>query len=75
MNESTCEGCGADIIWIKDQKGTRVPLTKRRVRAYMVDGAAHPFYMENSNGEPVLIHVSHFITCPDADKFSKGGGG
>lgn len=63
-----CKSCGAAIIWITDQKGTRLLVNKTRVRVYTTWG----HYKEvRHTDEPLLYHISHFLTCPNATKHSK----
>lgn len=67
--KSKCKSCGADIIWA-DISGKKTPLNFRRVAVY------NEKYIPGSN-DPEFIkfldpfYISHFITCPDADKWSK----
>ncbi len=70
-----CSSCGAKIIWIKDQNGTRIPVNKTRVRTYFeVEGGEWCFTPDNSGtGKACLYHISHFLTCPDSSEHSKGG--
>lgn len=82
LRANQCDSCGASIIWIKDQNGTRIPLNKGRVRVYTSDGpqpAERWLYAVGENdhpldGKPRLFHISHFITCPNATHHSKKGG-
>jgi len=60
-NLGTCRSCGATIEW-----------------AELVSGARHPFNspLHPVGGTDVTLEVdaaqSHFATCPDAKKWSKG---
>lgn len=54
-----CRSCGADIVWMKTVNGKSIPVDAETVH----DSGAELF---DSN-----FHVSHFATCPDADKFRK----
>ena len=66
-----CKACGAPVIWIKDQNGTKLPVNKVRVRAYIVT-ERRSCYLHLDDNEPRLVHVSHFTTCPGASEFSQG---
>lgn len=54
-NERLCNSCDAKIVWGKTRNGKRVPIDVPE------DGE------EIASG----IYVSHFSTCPDADKHRK----
>jgi len=73
-NEGTCRSCGAEIIWA-DIGGKRIPLNKRRVRAYRrrmdQDPDGHIHEIRGENLEPALFHISHFVTCPNASEHGK----
>ena len=68
MKEGTCRGCGARILFIEDDKGTRQVLDLQApvfaVIAYGGDGDAT--CIRNR-----MAYVSHFATCPNASEFSK----
>jgi hypothetical protein len=69
VKTTPCESCGAEVIWAEID-GKRIPLNKRRVRAYLgpVDeGFAVPRFEKRA-----LVHISHFVTCPNASSHSKG---
>lgn len=70
-NVATCKSCGAAIRWVMDQNGTRLPLNKTRVRAYEVDGQGKATYAMSEKGKPMLVHVSHFVSCPHATAHSR----
>lgn len=63
---STCKGCGKEIVWGQDDKGTKVPLDTKPPTWIIVgnhkDGTAK---IVRSSG-----YVSHFATCPKANDFS-----
>lgn len=61
---SKCKGCGKPITWGIDPEGKRIPLDPSApVYAY----ASETQQCERTG----LALVSHFATCPDANKFSK----
>jgi len=63
-----CKGCGADIIWIKTQSGKSMPVDAKPISGYPA-----PLLSTVLVHEMVKIHMSHFATCPKADKFRKRG--
>ena len=78
-----CHTCNAEIRWAEID-GKRIPLNKRRVRAYEVYkerwttlhvGDLSDLHPAADNlpppGTPHLVHISHFITCPQASSHSK----
>ncbi len=67
FNTAKCRSCGAYIVWLKTKAGKTMP-----VDADSVDDADAPV----GAGEKPLFdanagHVSHFATCPNADKHRK----
>ena len=74
-----CSSCGAQIVWAKF-KDKAIPLNKRRVRAYLAEeGDFHLLENTDLSGfpgwpeveAPLLVHISHFLTCPNASSHSK----
>jgi hypothetical protein len=61
---ASCRACGAAIIWMIDQDGTRLPMNKTRVRSYMITGRGQGIYAKQADGTPYLVFVSHFLSCP-----------
>lgn len=72
MTDTVCKSCGAEIVWITDQGGKRIPLNKRRVRIYSYDkeNKARCGYAIHTDGTPLLTYISHFVTCPNASDHS-----
>lgn len=66
-----CRGCGAEILWAKTLSGKNIPLDTKApvfmVTMDEVEGQKKPMALGIKSGM-----VSHFSTCPDADKFSGG---
>lgn len=73
MKGTTCSTCGALIVHVIDQAGTRVPLNAKRVRAYRVNPGTDEGAFLTQAGEPLLVYVSHFTTCPQAGEHSRRG--
>lgn len=55
---SKCRACGASIHWLKTSTGRTMPVDS----ATVVEADTH---FESPR------HVSHFATCPEADRFRK----
>jgi len=72
-----CDSCGADIMWREDQNGVTHPLNYRRVRVYHEDGCymevghLHVYDNADEGAKPLLMRISHFLTCPNAKEHSK----
>lgn len=77
---SKCKACGADIIWIKTPNGKAMPCDSQKVyfknttpygslRLVLPDGrlASGEWDLESDQ----YGYVSHFATCPSADKFRR----
>ena len=65
---SACKGCGNPIVWGETEEGKKIPLDPRA-----------PVYVEtdpDTQTQPIpvtrsrIAMVSHFATCPDANRFS-----
>ena len=65
MSAKPCRGCGKQVVFAKDQNG----------KWQVLDNIAPTWEQAGiRDGVPVVIRskamVSHFSTCPDANKFS-----
>lgn len=63
LNESCCRACGAKILWARTAAGKIIPLdacpiANGNMRREMLDGSE-------------LRYLSHFATCPNADRFRR----
>lgn len=70
---STCSGCGRAIIWITSKNGKPMPVDLRSVTGhlYVIDGDdTHALTEAVPTGLPERIYLSHFLTCPEASRFS-----
>lgn len=84
LDRSHCKGCGAEILWIKNENGKAEPFDARPARVLNVAGDRVPggatFFVGNK-GEPWAdpdgkwelnsAHLPHFVTCPKAAQFRK----
>jgi len=73
MASDRCKSCDQEVIWIEDQNGTKLLVNKLRVRAYSPSSPGVFVYWATPDGEPELVYISHFVTCPKATQHSKGG--
>ena len=82
-NVCKCKACGAEIAWITMQSGKKMPCDAGAGH-YRVDPKGEAtFVTENGltlRGTPdfdgdTVGYVSHFQTCPQAEKFRKRGQG
>lgn len=60
---ANCKGCGGEIIWLRGGKCKSHPFNARQ----------NFIMMKDDTGAVVVkkAHVSHFVTCPCADQFTK----
>jgi hypothetical protein len=72
-NRGECRSCKADILWIKSRQkdGTtkNVPVNAVARMMWVLVESNNPTY--GSSWKLVKAFESHFVTCPDADKFRK----
>ena len=60
-----CKGCQEIIKFVEMESGMRMPVNSKPVSIVVVDD-------QTGKGEIVRGFMSHFATCPNADKFRKG---
>ena len=60
MKTTECRSCGAEIVFLKTQRGSHIP-----VDAETVTEGDELF-------DPKGSHASHFATCDDPGRFRKG---
>ena len=58
--------CGAKVVWMVTTRGKKMPVDySEKIRVFL----------DFTNPRPLVFNaqtmVSHFATCPDADKFRK----
>ncbi len=73
---SKCKGCGKRIVWGETPEGKKIPLDPS-APVYSIDVGENSGEMRVWDGlgvRPVErrrgFMVSHFATCPDANRFS-----
>ena len=81
-NVGTCRGCGAPIIWIKTASGKAMPCDAKPVmywrdvcgpeRIVTKDGHVVTGRLMGDALSPTGTgYISHFATCPAADRFRR----
>lgn len=58
--EVRCSSCGRSIVWFRTRNGKRVPVNAESTKP---TDAEHQLDLSR--------HVSHFSTCPEADKWRR----
>ena len=68
---ATCRGCGKPIVWAIDPDGKRIPLDpKPPVYRLWPSGCTVNSTDQDQCQRDRGAMVSHFATCPDANRFS-----
>lgn len=63
-----CKACGCPLVFVVGPNGKEIPLDERTpVYAVRKDLCDNPFAAKLENA-----YVSHFSTCPSANRFSGG---
>ena len=78
MNNATCRGCGASIVWIKTKSGKSMPCDAEPVhyvpggkdRAVTTSGNVVSCEIVSGGGE--IGYRPHWATCPNAKRFKSG---
>ena len=83
---SFCRACGAEIAFIKTLAGKTMPVDAGGIHFMPDPLSTEVFVLQDGTvvrgrrltddtapltGEPKVGYVSHFATCPEADKFRK----
>lgn len=82
MRTTKCRACGAEIMFIKSVAGKTIPVNPEEVAYEQKAGGSLKVVTPNGeviSGElPVdpqkatgIGYISHFATCPEADRFRK----
>lgn len=81
---SRCRSCGAEIRWIKTFSGKQMPVDAEPVRFFPDGEGRDMFVMKHGavvsgtragidDDHTYVGFISHFATCPNADKHRKRG--
>ena len=82
MKISQCRACGAEIMFIKSVAGKTIPVNAEQITYQQKAGGSLKVVTPNGEvisgelaGDPQkatgIGFISHFATCPEADKFRK----
>lgn len=64
-----CKGCGAEIIWAKNENNKMIPLdAKAPVYVLTIEENIRDANCQRSRNP--RAYVTHFATCPKANEFS-----
>jgi hypothetical protein len=63
---ANCRSCGAEIVWAKTERGKAIPLDAKPEKRFVLEEVP---MQRDRQARQVTTYVSHFATCPDADKF------
>ncbi len=83
MVEAACRACSRRIIWTTSPTGAILPLDARPVTVYAIEQsekgpraikALSVYSAEEAVELAGPLYISHFLTCPSAREFSRGGG-
>ena len=74
-----CKSCGAEISWVKTTAGKLMPVDEPGI-PYIEDPSGKEVFVtyngavvrgnrrSYSSGSYPIGHISHFVTCPNADR-------
>lgn len=74
-----CKSCGAEIVWVKTNKGQAMPCDSKKVMAAKDDKGKDLLVTPSGNvvrvnlaatiteNNVVIGYISHFATCPNAN--------
>lgn len=72
-----CKACGREIIWIKTKAGKNMPCDPESIRfkqggkEKFVESSGWIMSGERADNGHYSGHISHFATCPEAEKFRR----
>lgn len=82
-NLGRCKSCGAEVLWVRTDKGRPMPLDCPPSALMPSDAgpvtgvfdewgrARRGYVTDETDPEHVLVSVSHFATCPNANRHRK----
>ena len=69
---SRCTSCGAEILWIKTERGKLAPVDAKSEKRFVLDPLAARLAPDAPpQARLVDTFVSHFATCPNAAQHRK----
>jgi hypothetical protein len=78
-----CRSCGEFVIWTDTERGKRMPVDAKPLDVTSFAGAGEFVLRKRERDTPLAVavtpaafedephYVSHFATCPDADKWRR----
>ncbi len=83
MNEATCRGCGAPVVWIRTSGGKSMPcdsspicykaVTGGKDKIVTIRGEVVRGIVVNGAGTANVGYRPHWVTCPLANRFRRRG--
>ena len=84
LRVTRCKSCGAEIVFIGTGNGNSIPCNAEVLPYWQTKGGKHKIVTPNGEVlsaelegipgmETGLGYITHFATCPDAEKFRKKG--
>jgi len=64
---TTCRSCGAPVRWVQDGYGKNQILDEKPEKRWVFNASTGVWSIEDT-------YVSHFATCPDAEKWRRNAG-
>lgn len=85
MRRGICQGCGAEVLWVRTSAGARMPIDAEPVwirtdmghNTFVRTDGSFAFGMKagDADDDPAgafaEVHESHFATCPVGGKFRR----
>jgi len=68
MSTKNCKSCGKEIIWATTPAGKTMPIDAESETLWLLEGGVG---ICESRCRGVIVHRSHFATCPQADEHRK----
>lgn len=62
----SCRSCGATVLWVETESGKKMPLDAEPERRFVIEAGHDPMRARLRN-----TYVSHFSTCPQAERWRK----
>ena len=67
----SCKSCGAPIFYVASERGNNMPLNSKPEKRVVLTNEAG-YLVKNASevsvGRVVDVYISHFATCPNANK-------
>lgn len=74
LKKATCEGCSKEIVWVRNaHSGAMIPMEINPHIYVVMEDEGGKLKAQRPISTGPQIGISHFITCPKADSFSRKG--